>query len=177
MTRKAVFMLLLLLGPLVITGTAAAHSTAGRVKVDLQGKAPGVDDFAYFMESYVHRELYRGRFEQWEKRFYVKEFTAVQHLGDRAVVRFVTLDHKENEDFADEMGFSRSRDGRWWYVPKSGDKVAVYTYVTKWSYLYDQFILPVSATGTVLGLALLAGLVWRRRRAEKAPEGAGGAAA
>jgi len=159
----------LLLGTLLaillagFAGQAQAHSTAGRVKVDLDWAEPTVDDFAFFIESYVHRELYRGVYEQWEKRFYVKEFTGVELQPGGALVRFATLDQKLRRDFADEMRFGRGEDGVWYHPAADGGQVRVYSYIPKWRHYYQTYILPGSAAGLVLALFALL-LVRRRRR-------------
>lgn len=146
-------------------GSAQAHSTAGRIKIDLDRKQPTTDDFAYFMESYVHRQLYESEFEKWHKRFYVKEFLRVDQQGDRATVHFLTLDFKEKRDFPDSMTFERNRDGVWYYQPeKGGEKIVVHTYVMKWGYYYQRYILPASVAGLALGLSALALLFIKRRK-------------
>ena len=159
-----------------LTEPAAAHSTKGRVKVDLTEKLPDADDFVYFMESYVHRELYRDKFEKWEKRFYVREFKSVDHGDERAVVRFLTLDAKNNDFFADEMVFSRDDDGYWHHTDEKGERVDVYTYIPKTRYYYETYVLPISTVGVLLGLVLLPALFWRRRWAKTKAEPTGGEA-
>jgi hypothetical protein len=171
-----VMLILLVIWLMALPHQVAAHSTAGRIKVDLTEKMPDMDDFAYFMESYVHRELYRNRFEQWEKRFYVKGFLRIDRSDNRAVVHFLTLDHKENSDFADRMSFQRSEDGRWLFNSDHGEPVPVYTYVPKTRYYYEKYILPVSLAGLLSALALLFLLILRRRRAMKSADGGGSAA-
>lgn len=113
----------------IFAGQVQAHSTAGRVKVDLDWAEPTVDDFAFFIESYVHRELYRRVYEQWEKRFYVKEFKGVELQPGGAVVRFATLDQKLRRDFADEMRFGRGEDGVWYHPAADGSQARVYSYI------------------------------------------------
>jgi hypothetical protein len=171
-----VMLILLAIWLMALPHQVAAHSTAGRIKVDLTEKMPGMDDFAYFMESYVHRELYRNRFEQWEKRFYVKEFLRVDRSDNRAVVHFLTLDHKENKDFADRMTFHRGEDGRWWFQSDNGERVVVYTYIPKSRYIYEKYLLPAASIGLSFAMVLLFGLVWRRRRLGKCPDSAEGVA-
>lgn len=154
--------LALLLG---LTGGAQAHSTKGRMKIDLCLDAPTVDDFAYFMESYVNTDLYRGQEEMWEKRFYVKEFRGVERNGDRAVVSFVRLDTRDKVDREDSMTFERGADGIWYYHPPGQERVKVHTFVMKWGYYYQKFVLPGSFVGVVVGICVLGVMfVGRRRR-------------
>jgi hypothetical protein len=155
---------------------AQAHSTVGRVKIDLSSKQPTVDDFAYFMEYYVHKELHRHRDPQWEGRFYVKTFDRVEQQGNKAVVHFATLDTKNRADFADSMTFERGSDGVWRYTDEKGEQVVVFTYVTKGTYYYQKYILPLSIAGlsvAVIGLFLLR----LRRGRRQQPGAANGAAA
>ena len=155
----------LLLAFCLTTGTAAAHSTAGRIKIDLDKKQPTTDDFAYFMESYVHRQLYEGKFEKWQKRFYVKDFLKVDQQGDRATVHFLTLDNMEKKDFADSMSFTRGWNGTWHFQPEnSSEQIPVYTYVMKWGYYYERYILPGSIAGLAVGVSALGLLVVKRKK-------------
>ncbi|MBN2231409.1 MAG: hypothetical protein JW781_01130 [Deltaproteobacteria bacterium] len=148
----------------LLAGSAGAHSTAGRIKVDLDLSEPGVDDFAYFIESYVHRQLYDGKFAESRRRFYVREFIGVEHEDRRATVRFLVLDNKNKRIFPDAMNFSRRPDGVWRYRGAAGDFIPVYTYTMRWTYYYRRYILPVSVGGTALGLGLLALLRRGRNR-------------
>jgi len=154
----------------LLSGTAQAHSTKGRLKVDLRAERPTVDDFAYFMESYVHTELYRDRYGDWEKRFYVKSFSGIEFERGQAVVHFIRLDTKEKQDRAESMTFTRGKDGVWQYADGRGGNIRVYTYVMKWRYYYERYILPGSAIGLfVVGGGY--GVFWlgRRRRMAAIP--------
>lgn len=168
-----VLALILVLGGI---NAALAHSTADRVKIDLQLKQPGVDDFAYFMENYVHKELHRHREPQWEGRFYVKAFDRVEREGNRAMVHFVTLDTKARADFADSMTFERGSDGLWRYASEEGEQLVVYTYVTKGTYYYQKYVLPVSIVGISLAITGLGLLRVQRRRRLQAVAAKGAAA-
>lgn len=157
--------LLILTVVLTLCTTAMAHSTKGRMKIDLDLERPSLDDFAFFMESYVYKELYRHQEAQWENRFYVKEFTGLELKDNQAVVRFVRLDTKTKKDVDDRMTFERGQDGVWSFTPLKGERVKVYTYVQKGGYYYKKYILPLSIAGIVLtigGCGLL--YVVRRRK-------------
>jgi hypothetical protein len=154
---------------LAAAAPAAAHSTKGRIKIPLEKVAPTIDDVAYFCESYVHRELYRHRFENNQRRFYVKEFVRIDREGPVATIHFLTLDVKEKRDFPDRMQIRRGADGVWTYTPAAGgEPVPLYTYVTKWGYYYQTYVLPVSAAGTVLAVALFGLLRFGQRRRRQA---------
>jgi hypothetical protein len=145
-------------------GPAQAHSTKGRKKVPLKKEILGIDDIAYFAESYVHRHLYKNRFEKPERRFYVKEFIAVEQEGSRARIRFIVLDLKENTTFEDVMTIVRGLDGSWYYQPdRDAKRVELYTYVKKWAYYYKTYVVPGSVAGITLGLGSLGVLRARKR--------------
>lgn len=148
------------------TDIASAHSTKGRIRTDLTIARPTADDFAYFMESYVHNELYRHREEKWEKRFYVREFKEVkfQENGKTAEVFFIRLDTKGNKLLDQSMVFERGRDKVWFFTDDMGVKVPVYTYLPKARYYYEKYVLPVSGGATALFLVVLGLLIWRRKR-------------
>jgi hypothetical protein len=142
-----------------------AHSTKGRIKIPLEKEEIGVDDVAYFVESYVHRKLYKDRFVKHEKRFYVREFTTVEQHGNRAAIHFVVLDNKEKTTFPDAMTVNRGADGVWRYLPANvATPVELYTYVMKWGYYYQRYVLPISVVGAVLALFLLIFLRLIKRR-------------
>jgi hypothetical protein len=148
-----------------MTEAVLAHSTKGRKKINLDLDQPTADNFAYFMESYVHRELYRGRNAKWENRYYVRKFKEVELKGNWAVVNFITLDAKSNDIFDDSMVFERGADGVWQYQAADGSRVRVYTYVTNIMYYSKKFsrIGPiVGVTGATAGIFFL--VVLRRRR-------------
>ncbi len=131
-------LLLAVFGLLALAGPALAHSTKDRVKMPLNFSQPGVDDVAYFVESYVHRELYSDGTSGTENRFVVREFTAVEQDGDTAVVRFITLDKKGNRNFEDSMTLTRGAGGVWQYQPKGGgEPLEVFTFVTKTRYHWE----------------------------------------
>lgn len=160
---SSVFFLLLLV-TFSFPGSTMAHSTKGRIKINLSEEVPTVDNFAYFMESYVHRHFYDDTFERAEKRFYVKEFKRVELNGNKATVHFITLDNKEKSNFTDSMTFQRGEDGVWFYTEPSGKQVVVYTYVMKWGYYYKKYILPISMVGLGGALVVLAFLLIRKRK-------------
>nr|WP_320013190.1 hypothetical protein [uncultured Desulfobulbus sp.] len=166
MKRSFLLALVLLLLLLSMTEAALAHSNKGRKKMDLDLDRPTADNFAYFMESYVHRELYRGRNPKWENRYYVREFKNVDINGNQAVVDFIALDAKSNDTFDDSMTFVRGEDGVWQHQTPDGTRVTVYTYVPKLIYYSKKFsrIGPiVGVTGASAGILAL--VVLRRRRA------------
>lgn len=109
----ALFMAVLVVSSAV--GPALAHSAKGRIKIALKKVAIEIDDIAYFAESYVHRQLYKKRFEKSKRRFYVKEFIAVDQSGDQVNIRFTVLDVKEHSTFDDTMMIERDKDGIWYY--------------------------------------------------------------
>jgi hypothetical protein len=147
------------------TAAAWAHSTKGRIKIPLDKTEVGIDDVAYFVESYVHRQLYKDRYAQSKRRFYVKEFVRVEQKDRQAVVRFIVLDLKENASFPDAMTIERGTDGVWRYPPENGPApVEIYTYVMKWGYYYKRYVLPISAAGAGLALFFLAVLRLRNRK-------------
>jgi hypothetical protein len=168
--------IVLLLAAVLLTAAAApvqAHSTKGRIKIPLEKEKIGVDDVAYFVESYVHRELYKDRFEPSEKRFYVKEFVRVARDGPRADIHFIVLDVKEKTTFPGVMTLQRDSDGTWRYWAKNATApLEVYTYVMKWGYYYQRYILPISMAGAGLALFLLVvlRLIKRRKGAPRCEE-------
>jgi len=123
---------------ILTAGQALAHSTADRVRIELKESRPAVDDVAYFIESYVHRQLYSDHTPGTENRFVVKDFIAVEQEGDTAVVRFITLDKKGNKSFEDSMSIQRGSGGIWRHQPKDGgEPLDIYTYVTKTRYYWE----------------------------------------
>ena len=141
------------------------HSTKGRIKIPLEKAALSIDDVAYFVESYVHRELYAKHGAENKRRFYVKAFAGLDPGGNQAVVRFTVLDLKENRTFPDRMTIFRGDDGLWRYAPGGGDEVVpLYTYVKKWGYYYQRYIQPFSLIGAGIAVAALVLLRIRRRK-------------
>lgn len=167
--KTAMIVTLCLALVLLVSGTSRAHSTKGRLKIDLALEQPTVNDFAYFMESYVNKELYRGKFDKWENRFYVKDFKSVELKGNKAVVSFIRLDAKEKADADQSMTFTREKDGVWYYYPDSGERVKVYTFVMKWAYYYQTYVLPFSIPGLIVSMGVLGVLYFRRKRQTRLP--------
>jgi hypothetical protein len=164
-SRPAVIFLLAAILLLDSAVAARAHSTKGRIKIPLEKTDIGVDDVAYFVESYVHRELYKHRFVQSKRRFYVKEFLRVDHDGPRADIHFIVLDVKEKTTFPDVMTIRRGSDGIWHYRTKNTTApLEVYTYVMKWGYYYQRYVLPISAAGVGLAIFFLAMLRLHKRK-------------
>ncbi|WP_319406540.1 hypothetical protein [uncultured Desulfosarcina sp.] len=141
---------------MLVPATAAAHSTKGRLRIPLAKEAIVIDDVAYFVESYVHRELYKTRYAKSKNRFYVRDFIAVDQKGDEAEIRFVVLDNKEKTTFPDAMRIRRNDDGVWTYLPQGSDMpLEMYTYVQKWGFYYQRYIFPASAAGILVSGVLL----------------------
>ncbi|NDY73621.1 hypothetical protein DO021_17900 [Desulfobacter hydrogenophilus] len=151
-----------------------AHSTKGRLKVPLDKEVLSIDDIAYFFESYVYREFYKGKYENPDKRFYVNKFLGVDQKGDHAVVRFRTLDISKkfrNKDikqgkgtFEDQAFMVRLPSGVWAIDMQGKAPVEMYTYVEKWGYYYKKYVMPVSVVGFALGVGTLALLRIRKRK-------------
>jgi hypothetical protein len=161
--KKEVFVKKMLLPCLVLflvfgsVSSSWAHSTKGRMKVPLDKDTLVVNDTAYFMESYVHRQLYKDKYEKWKKRFYVNKFIDVKQDKNHAVIHFKTLDVKTKNIFNDTMSINRLANGRWVFNPQNGEeKIELYTYVKKTSYYYNKYVFPVSAAGLVIALSGLA---------------------
>ncbi len=167
--KRGIIALFCLALVLLASGTSMAHSTKGRMKIDLALKQPTVNDFAFFMESYVNKELYRGKFDKWENRFYVKDFKSVDLKGNKAVVSFIRLDAKEKADVDETMTFTREKDGIWYFYPDSGERVKVYTFVMKWAYYYQTYVLPFSIPGLIVSVGVLGTLSFMRRRKSRLP--------
>lgn len=162
----ALLLLLLLAGGAV---RAQANENEGRIKIPLSREAVGIDDVAHFAESFVHRQLYKDRFAQSQRRFYVREFIGVEQTGEQADIRFIVLDMKENTTFSDSMRIYRGQDGVWRYRPDNGKgPVEIYTFVMKWGYYYQRYLLPASVVGMVLASVLLVYLRCRRRKISRA---------
>ena len=123
---------------LTLADSASAH-VRGKwtIKVDLNKDFPTYDDFAFFIESYVHRNLYLHKFEKPTKRFYVAVFTSVDQLDDQATVFFSVLDNKNKTRFADKMMFKRRPDKVWVYIDAAKKELPVFTY-EKWISYYER---------------------------------------
>lgn len=157
---------------LSITGTALSHSTKGRIKIPLEKKKLEIDDIAYFFESYVHRELYKDKFEKAEKRFYVNKFHNLRQDGNTAVINFRTLDNKTKEKFDDQVVIQRLDNGVWAYT-NGQESREMYTYVMKTGYYYKKYVMPVSVAGIVISIAFLAvhrTIKRKKTLVEKAPQ-------
>lgn len=168
MKRTGIIGLLCLALLMTVAGPASAHSKKGRMKIDLTLEHPTVNDFAFFMDSYVNNEFYRDRFGDTGNRFYVKDFKSVEQKGNRATVTFIALDVKENRDFEDTMTFERE-DGVWYYHTPKGEHITVYTFVMKGAYYYQHYILPFSIPGLIVSACLLGGIMFVRKRRARLP--------
>lgn len=147
---------------------ARAHSTKGRVKVPLDKDELCVDDLAYYVESYVHRHLYKGKKEPSKQRFYVKEFIRLDQLDKRATIHFEVLDNKTKGNFKDAMVFVQQPDGQWVNPQPAAPRLKpVFTYVAKNSYRYKKYVLPLSGVGLAVGGVVLLMLRVRRFFVEK----------
>ena len=147
---------------------ADAHSTKGRIKIFLKKNIITVDDMAYYIEPYVHRKKYKGKYKKSKNRFYVRDFIKVEQKNGSADVFFTVLDVKENRTFEDSMAFTRNRDGTWLHIDEEGTKIAqVYTYVDKKGYYYKKYVLPGSCAGIVLAGGILIFFRIRKRLKER----------
>ena len=147
---------------------ADAHSTKGRIKILLGKDVIAVDDMAYYIEPYVHRKKYKGKYKKSKNRFYVKDFIKVEQKEESADVFFTVLDVKENRTFEDSMAFARNRDGTWSHIDEEGTKIAqVYTYVDKKGYYYKKYVFPGSCAGIVLAGGILIFFRIRKRLKER----------
>jgi len=164
MKRAGIIGLVCLALLLALSDTAMAHSKKGRMKIDLTVEEPTVNDFAFFIESYVNKELYRDKFDKWDSRFYVKDFKTVEHKDNRATVSFIVLDTKERSDFDDSMTFEREENGIWFYHTPKGEHIKVYTFVMKGAYYYRNYVLPFAIPGMVLSVCGLGTLFFLRKR-------------
>ena len=151
---------------LLLAGTALSHSTKNRIKIPLTKKTLEIDDIAYFVESYVHRDLYRGKFEKVDKRFYVNKFLKIEQAGGKAVIHFKILDNKNKTYFNDKMTIHRLDNGVWAYKNDLETR-EMYTYVLKTGYYYKKYVLPVSAAGIVIAITVL--VVYRTMKRRKPP--------
>lgn len=157
-----VLLLLVMLGMTAVS--AQAHSTKGRLKVALDKDVVGVDDVAYFVESYVNRHLYKNRFKKSKSRFYVKEFQGVDQRDKEADIRFLVLDMKDQSDFPDKMTILRGDDNIWRYQPEGEPALEMYTYVPKWRYYYERYMLPISGAGLAVAVGIFFVLRLKKRR-------------
>jgi len=147
----------------VFTSSAMAHSTQGRLKVDLKKDQPTVDDVAFYVEAYVNRVKYAESGKMTKNRFIVDEFLQMEYAPGSATVTFRVLDKKENRKFEDTVVFKRTNKKRW-INEADGDKV-IYTYVNKAFYNYTHYILPgFGVTALLASLSYLSTRLKQRRR-------------
>ena len=166
--KKNVVISLVCLLIIALSGSAFAHSTKGRIKIPLSKKTLEIDDVAYFMESYVHRHFYKGKYEKAEKRFYVNKFLKIDQDRNEAMVYFKTLDNKTKKIFDDKMLLHRQPCGVWVYV--GSDEIRpMYTYVKKTGYYYKKYVLPISSGGIFLAVCVLGFLRFRKRKQKSSP--------
>ncbi|MBW2011099.1 MAG: hypothetical protein JRI32_05495 [Deltaproteobacteria bacterium] len=166
--KKAASGAMVFLIMMVAAVSAEAHSTKGRIRVSLDKEVIGIDDIAYFAESYVHRQLYQSKFEKSKRRFYVKEFDRVAQKDGRVDIYFTVLDMKKNTTFDDTMTLSRKKSGVWSYTPEGGGPpVEVYTYVNKFGYYHEKYLFPASACGLAAALCAFGVIRIRKKRGEK----------
>jgi len=152
----------------VCAGPASAHSTKGRVKAPLSKADPGINDVAYFVESYVHRVLYSKAAGGGQERYYVKDFISMKRERDRARIDFTVLDKKEHRSFPETMTIERGGDGVWVYRPESGGTpVVVFTFVKKGALTPREEKAALSITGFLVAAGLIA-VIWNRKRKRKA---------
>ncbi len=146
-----------------LASNAMAHSTQGRLKVDLKKDQPTVDDVAFYVESYVNREKYAQSGKVTKNRFIVDDFLRMDYAPGSATVTFRVLDKKENRKFEDTVVLKRTNKKRW-INEADGDKV-VYTFVNKALYNYTHYILPgLGVTALLASLSYLSTLLQKRRR-------------
>lgn len=153
--KKIFFMSCILV---LISVSAFAHSTAGRIKTDLDKKNPGIDDFAYFSEPYVTHHLFLDKMKNSKKRmrFFLKEFNKINLENKKAFIKITVLDIKTHETFPYTLEFERDKSGKWYFNSPDNKKVKVFTYVTKKAFYYDKYIFPLSLGGIfILGFLFL----------------------
>ncbi len=175
MMRRTMIVGMLALSFLLTASPALAHSTKGRVKVDLSDEIPTMDAFAYFIESHVNRERFADTGEPFRDRYIVDRFSSMEQYGSSATVRFVVLDKNGDRRFEDSMTFQRSPGGTWEYLAPDGRRVKVYTYISKSTYHYRTFIKPLGwlipgVAAFIIGSAAMKRIrSWYRRRAAPQP--------
>lgn len=149
----------------ICCSSAMAHSTKGRKKIMLELTRPTSDDFAFFMESYVYRNLHNDEGPQGEKRYYVAEFQKVEFSDNEQTARvfFLCLDNKTRKTFQDSMLFHRDANGSWLYTDKKGNAHNVYTYVKKSAYYYNKYGTWIAIVGILFCLGILAIIIIIRR--------------
>lgn len=143
MTRHGRIVILLLIAFFLGCGLAQAHSIKDRVKTPLDKERPGIDDVAYFVESYVFSDLHSDGTHATQYRFGVKEFLGVDVRDGSVLVRFITLDKKGNKSFEESMLLRRGVDGVWQYQPeKGGPLLEVFTYIPKKTWIWKTYLQP-----------------------------------
>jgi hypothetical protein len=141
-----------------------AHSTVGKIKVPLNKDTLTIDNLAFFTESYVHRYLYKDKYEPSKSRFYVSTFTNVTQENDKAVLLFVTFDKKENSRFDESLTFFRQKNGQWMYAPENADTpLEVFHFITKTEYYSRKSIVPAG----ILMVVAIGFLVMQRRKKKR----------
>lgn len=167
MRRFLLSVTMLFLVLLTMGGAASAHSTKGKMKVELDLENPTANDFAYFIDAYVLKELYRNREPVWENRFYVKDYTGIELQGNQATVSFLTLDTKTNKNFPEKMRFEREGDGVWHYHAAGGAELPVHTYTTKGTYYWNKYGTLITVCAGIASVAGAGVLVMRRRSSKE----------
>lgn len=163
--RRITALLSLLFLLVIWAAPASAHSTKGRVKAPLSKAEIGINDVAYFVESYVHRSLYSEREGGRQERYYVKDFISIKREGARARIDFTVLDKKDSRSFPGTMTIQRGGDGVWRYRPESGGAaVEVFTFVKKGALTSREEKAALSITGFVAAAGLIAVIRNRRRK-------------
>ncbi len=114
---------------LCMAGGAVAHNTKGLMKAPLKKDTLTINDVAFFVESYVMRQLYEDK----NSRFIVKDFVSVKQEGRKAVIAFEVFDKKDVRSFPEKMTIEQGSDSVWSYRPESGDPVVMFTFVPKGS--------------------------------------------
>lgn len=151
------------------TGSAWAHSTKGRIKIQLTKESVTVDDMAYFIEYYVHKVKYAEKYENIKNRFYLKEFERIEQDGESAEVFFTVHDFRKDVSFDDSVKFIRDKDHAWSYIRENGEVgEPIYTYVKKTDYYGEKYVFPVAGVGLVLALGAFVFLRFKRKGKEEA---------
>jgi hypothetical protein len=163
---KKVFFLMFIF--LLVHASAFAHSTAGRIKTDLKKTNPAIDDFAYFSEPYVTHHLFFEQTKDSKKkmRFFLKEFKNIRIENRKAFIEIVVLDIKNHSTFPHTLEFERDKSGFWHFNSSDNEKIKVFTYVTKGSYYYNKYILPVSFIGLLFFAGFFIFIKFKRKKLE-----------
>ena len=173
MRKRVLFVLMVLMtaavGMLMFSANSAwAHSTKGRIKVQLTKATPTVDDMAYFIEYYVHKVKYAKQYKNTKNRFYLREFLRIDQEGDTAEVFFTVQDFKANKRFDDSLRFVRNQDHTWSCIQADGEiGPPIYTYMKKYDYYSQKYILPVATAGLMLAGGVFVYLRIKRKGKKK----------